>query len=99
MNYTIRWKDCSKSNAVASHLEMKVSKFLDFEFVIPNVKAEIVYYKKKGVFAVSLNVPVVHRTTLRAEANSPDVLTSINLATEKILDQLRRVKTRYEVKK
>lgn len=99
MNYTIRWKDCSKSTAVASHLEMKISKFLDFEFVIPNVKAEIVYFKKKGNFNVNLNVPVVHKTTLRAEASSPDVLTCINLATEKILDQLRRVKTRYEVKK
>lgn len=99
MNYTIRWKDCSKSDAVASHLEMKISKFQDFEFVIPNIKAEIVYYKKKGTFSVNLNVPVVHKTTLRAEANSSDVLTSINLATEKILDQLRRVKTRYEVKK
>lgn len=99
MNYTIRWKDCSKSSAVASHLEMKITKFLDFEFVVPNVKAEIIYYKKKGMFAVNLNVPVVHRTTLRAEATSEDVLTSINLVTEKILDQLRRVKTRYEIKR
>jgi ribosome-associated translation inhibitor RaiA len=33
---------------------------------------------------------------LRAEANAHDVLTSINEAVDRIIDQLRRVKTKYE---
>jgi ribosome-associated translation inhibitor RaiA len=84
---------------VASHLEMKISSFLDFKFVVPIVKAEIAFYRKRGEFTVTLNVPVVYKTTLRAEATSNDVLTSINLVTDKILDQLRRVKTVSEVRK
>jgi hypothetical protein len=39
MTYTIRWKDCTKSAAVASHLESKIARFEDFRFVMPEVKA------------------------------------------------------------
>jgi ribosome-associated translation inhibitor RaiA len=78
---------------------MKVSKFSDFEFVLPNVKAEVSYFRKKNTFTVTLNVPVVHRSTLRAEASSNDCLTCVNMAVEKIIDQCRRIKTAYEIKK
>jgi ribosomal subunit interface protein len=75
---------------------MKIAKFEDFKFVIPEVKAEIVSYPKQGRFAVRVNVPVKGKSTLRGEGIAEDVLTAINLVTEKILDQLRRVKTGYE---
>jgi ribosome-associated translation inhibitor RaiA len=75
---------------------MKIAKFEDFKFIIPEVKAEIVHYPKQGKFATIVNVPVKGKRTLRAEGIADDVLTSINLVTEKILDQLRRVKTSYE---
>jgi putative sigma-54 modulation protein len=96
MTYTIRWKDCQKSDAVASHLEMKIAKFEDFKFIIPEIKAEIAHYPKQGRFATRINVPVKGKSTLRAEGIAEDVLTSINFAVEKIIDQLRRVKTSYE---
>ena len=30
MNYTIRWKDCDKSDAVTKYFEEKIAKFFDF---------------------------------------------------------------------
>ncbi|MDR1235145.1 MAG: ribosome-associated translation inhibitor RaiA [Mycoplasmataceae bacterium] len=96
MTYTIRWKDCQKSNAVASHFESKIARFEDFRFIIPEVKAEIVYYPKNQSFTTRINLQVIKKGMLRAEANAHDVLTSINEAVDRIIDQLRRVKTKYE---
>jgi ribosomal subunit interface protein len=81
---------------VASHLQDKISAFEAFNFVMPNVKAEIVFYNKEKSFTTRLNIQVVHKGTIRSEAHADDVLTSINKAVDKILDQLRRVKTTYE---
>ena len=44
MNYSVRWKDCYKSDAVENYLQEKMSKFFDFNFVQDNLKAEIVFY-------------------------------------------------------
>ncbi|MDR0739350.1 MAG: ribosome-associated translation inhibitor RaiA [Mycoplasmataceae bacterium] len=96
MTYTIRWKDCQKSNAVTSHFESKIARFEDFRFILPEVKAEIVYYPKNQSFTTRINLKVVKKGTIRAEANAHDVLTSINEAVDRIIDQLRRVKTQYE---
>jgi ribosome-associated translation inhibitor RaiA len=74
---------------------MKISKFEDFNFVQPNVKAEIAYFPKNQSYTTKLNVQVVRKGTLRGEANAHDVLTSINNAADKIIDQLRRVKTQF----
>jgi ribosomal subunit interface protein len=63
---------------------------------MPDIKAEIVHYPKRHVFATRLNLQVKNRGIIRAEAKADDILTAINLAVEKIADQLRRVKTRYE---
>jgi ribosome-associated translation inhibitor RaiA len=63
---------------------------------MPDVKAEIVFYDKQQSFTTRLNVQVKGKGILNAEGRANDVLTSINLATDKILDRLRRVKTRYE---
>jgi ribosomal subunit interface protein len=63
---------------------------------MPEVKAEIVFYPKDRSFTTRINVRVIKKGTIRAEANAHDVLTSINEVVDKIVDQLRRVKTRYE---
>jgi ribosome-associated translation inhibitor RaiA len=63
---------------------------------MPEVKAEIVYYTKNQSFTTRMNVKVIKRGTIRAEANAHDVLTSINEVVDRIVDQLRRVKTKYE---
>jgi ribosomal subunit interface protein len=75
---------------------MKFSKFEDFIFVMPNMKAEITYYPKNQSYTTSVNVQTKGKGILRAESNAQDILTSINTVTEKMLDQLRRVKTSYE---
>lgn len=93
MQYTVRWKDCSKSDAVVNFLEEKLAKFYDFEFVQDGFKVEIVYYAKNKTFTVRVNASVPHKGQLRAEANEADVLTAINEACSKMIDQLRRAKT------
>ncbi|GHU48347.1 hypothetical protein FACS1894218_4990 [Bacilli bacterium] len=74
---------------------MKIAKFEDFNFVQPHVKAEIAYFPKNQSYTTKLNIAVVRKGTLRAEANAHDVLTSVNDAVDKIIDQLRRVKTQF----
>ena len=96
MNYTIRWKDCDKSDAVTKYFEEKIAKFFDFEFVQDNVKAEFVYYSKKKSFTIRINVSVPTKGVIRAEANNSEILTAINESCDKIIDQLRRVKTQFK---
>ena len=96
MNYTVRWKDCTKSKAVEDYLQEKISKFYDFNFVQDNIKIEIVFYQKTKEYTVRINVVVPIKGVIRAEDKSFDVLTSINECCNKITDQLRRVKTQFK---
>ena len=99
MNYTIRWKDCDKSDAVTKYFEEKIGKFFDFDFVQDNIKAEIVCYPKNKTFTVRINVNVPTKGTIRSEANNNEILTAINQSCDKIIDQLRRVKTQFKTRK
>lgn len=96
MNYSIRWKDCKKSEAVENYLQEKISKFYDFNFVQDNIKIEIVFYQKTKDYTVRINVVIPIKGVVRAEDKSRDVLTSINNCCNKILDQLRRAKTQFQ---
>ena len=58
MNYSVRWKDCHKSDAVENYLQEKMSKFFDFNFVQDNLKAEIVFYPKTKEYTVRINISV-----------------------------------------
>lgn len=98
MNFTVRWKDCKKSDAVLSHLQEKMDGFEVFHFVQPEAKAEIVFYEKQKKYTARMNVSVKTKGVIRAEANEYDVLTAINNCAEKITDQLRRVKTQFKDK-
>ena len=96
MNFTIRWKDCRKSDAIANHLQNKMDNFQDFHFVEDDGKVEIVYYAKQNKYTCRMNVHVKTKGIIRAEANAYDVITSINDCANKITDQLRRVKTQFK---
>jgi ribosomal subunit interface protein len=75
---------------------MKLNRFDEYNSIMPNVKAEIVHYPKQQMYATRLNFQVKNKGIIRAEAKADDVLKSINLAVEKIADQLHRIKTRYQ---
>lgn len=96
MNYTVRWKDCSKSDAVINYLEERLSKFYDFEFVQEEIKVEFVHYPKNKSFTTRINVLVPTKGPIRAEAKANDIRTSINECCSKIIDQLRRIKTQFK---
>lgn len=96
MQINIRWKDIDKSEAVISHLEEKLAKVS--EFIIPDeqIKVEFVHYKKTNNFKSRINIILKTKKLIRAEAEASDILTSINHAVLKLLDQIRREKTKYE---
>ena len=92
--FTIRWKDCDKSKSIQSYFEDKLSILAKYSFLNENIKAEIVYYSKTKTFKTRINVGIKKGKLLRAEASSPQIKASINFALDKIIDQLRRVKTK-----
>lgn len=97
MNCTIRWKDCNKSDAVTNYIEEKVSKFYDFNFVQEDIKVEVVNYPKEKTYKIRINVSVPTKGVIRSEANDFNILTAVNKACDKIIDQLRRVKTQFKI--
>lgn len=96
MQINIRWKDIDKSTAIVSHLEEKLIKVN--EFIIPNeqIKVEFVHYEKKNKFKTRINLILKTKKSIRAEAESNDIFSSINDVVLKLLDQIRRDKTRHE---
>lgn len=92
--FTIRWKDCDKSKSIQSYFEDKLSILAKYAFLNENIKAEIVYYSKTKTFKTRINVSIKRGKMLRAEASASQIITSINLALDKIEDQIRRVKTK-----
>ncbi len=95
----IRWKDMSKQEQVRDYLNEKLSKVFDFSFVEPNIKVEYVYYKSKQEYKFRLNLKVHRGDILRAEAVSHDIYTATNTGIEKMVDQLRRIKTKVNSNK
>lgn len=91
-----RYISCLRSEAVDAHLNERVQRLEAFKFVSPNVKAEICFYPKNQSYVVSLVAGVVKKNNIKCEATSENVSTAINQAVDKILDQLRRVKTQFE---
>ncbi|MEF9985064.1 MAG: HPF/RaiA family ribosome-associated protein [Malacoplasma sp.] len=96
MHTNIRWKDIDKSDAVVHHLEEKLVKIIDFLFDEEQIKVEFVHYRKIHKFKTRLNLVLKSKKLIRAEAESDDIFTSINLAVLKANDQIRRDKTKHE---
>ena len=94
MKLQIRWKDCDKSKAVEAGVQDKLAVLSKYDFINQNVKAEIVYYAKTKLFKTRINVDVRHGKILRTEAADEKIYTSVNMALDKMEDQLRRVKTK-----
>lgn len=99
MNFTVRWKDCQKSDGILNHLQNKMDDFETFHFVLPEGKAEIVFYEKQKKYTARINVSVRSKGVIRAEASAYDVITAINDCADKVTDQLRRVKTQFKDRK
>ena len=96
MTNTIRWKGCNKNDSIASYIDEKIEKFSKFHFVMPNVKTEVVFYPKQQSYTVRMNVSVKTKGLLRAEGSGNEITTAINFCVDKIIDQLRRVKTQFK---
>lgn len=99
MKINIRWKDMSENSELELFLEEKVQKIFEFKFVEGDVKSEFTYFKSNKSYKVSLNVEVHKAGTLRSEATSSNPKESITEAVHKIIDQLRRHKTKINGEK
>ncbi|WP_027124030.1 HPF/RaiA family ribosome-associated protein [Mycoplasmoides pirum] len=98
--FSIRWKDTKSSPSVKEYFESKLSKIYRFKNVDKeSIKAEIVYYSRENEFSVRLNVNIIKSHTIRSEHKAPDVLTAINKVVDHCLDQIRRIKTKKDVKR
>lgn len=99
MNLNIRWKSVDKSDSVISFLEEKLGRVFDFQFVEEDVKVEFVHYDKEHSFKTRISLNIRSDKSIHSEASSNDILTSINLSIDKLVDQLRRLKTKYNSNK
>lgn len=94
MNLQIRWKDCDRSKAVEAGINDILASLTKYNFITDDAKVEIVHYAKTGIFKTRINVRVVGKNVIRAEATAPTVYGATNAALDKIEDQLRRAKTK-----
>ncbi len=94
MNYSIRWKDMSNHPSLEEFFKNKIQKIFEFSFVEENVKAEYIYYKREGQYKLRINVKIHKGDIIRAEASDESGEKATNKAIDKIIDQLRRIKTK-----
>lgn len=94
MNLQIRWKDCDRSKAVEAGVEDTLSSLGKYNFINDDVKVEIVHYDKRNTFKARINVHVKGKNILRAEAIGTNIYQAVNIALDKLEDQLRRAKTK-----
>ena len=99
MEYTIRWKDMTEQPQTIKYFEEKIIKVFDFIFVEDNIKAEYVYYKKEMKYKLRLNVKVHKGDILRSEATDRDINHATLLCIDKMIDQLRKIKTKLNSNK
>ncbi len=100
MNYTIRWKDMEEDNSIFATLQEKLEKLLkDFVFVEDGFKVEYVHHNSHKTYTMRLNVNIHKGNTIRAEAEAHNLTKATNDCIEKILDQLRKIKTQVNANK
>lgn len=100
MKVFFRWKACSRSKVIESFITTKTAEFEHFNFLKPNVKVEIIHYKKQDIFKVRINfASKTSKKILRAEAKAENIYTAANNAFIKIEDQIRKIKTKIKNKR
>lgn len=91
----VRFKNCDRSEATISHIEKRLSKLSRFKLAdVEGLHVEIEFLKKEKKYVVKMNLPIHKHLLVSSESKATSVLTAINNATEKTLDQLRRIKVR-----
>lgn len=93
----INWKNCERDELVAEYFCEKVMKIMDFRFVNKSeaVKGVISFLPKKNIYHTTLTVAVNHCDPVHAESEeNENVYHAINQTIDKVVDQLRRIKTK-----
>lgn len=99
MKYTIRWKDMSEHEKLREYFEEKIMKIFEFSFVEENVKAEYIFYKREEIYKLRLNVKIHRGEILRSEAEDKNPEKATLKSIDKMIDQLRKVKTKLNSQK
>ncbi len=92
-NYTIKWNNLEHSKIAEEHFVKRLEKIEKFKLVMPDIRAEFIYFPKEKDYEVTLNISVPSHGVIRSEAKSGDIITSINKVVDRTVDQLRRKKT------
>ena len=99
MNLNIRWKSIDKSESIKNYLKEKLLKIFEFQFVEDNIKVEFVHYTKEHEYKTRLSLKIHASNSIHSEASNKNILTSINMSINKIIHQLRHIKTKYNMNK
>ncbi|MGY6171775.1 HPF/RaiA family ribosome-associated protein [Candidatus Mycoplasma pogonae] len=95
----IRWKNLEKDHKLEHYLQERLNKVHDFKFtnLEAPVKTEVVYYEKTNSYKSSAKIIIKgSKHSIFAESKIDHSLSVvIHDLVDKILDQLRRIKTQY----
>lgn len=92
MNYHIRYKELDKPIGIEDFIEKKLTKLKKFDWIKEEIKIELRRYDKGNMYkAIFLIHPNGHHD-IQAEAKSDNLNTAIDLAIEKVVTQLVKLK-------
>lgn len=99
MNYSIRWKDMSSHPTLEEFFREKIQKIFEFSFVEENIKAEYIYYKRESEYKLRINIKIHRGEIIRAEASDKNPEKATLKTIDKLIDQLRKIKTKLNSSK
>ncbi|MGL4768954.1 MAG: HPF/RaiA family ribosome-associated protein [Mycoplasmoidaceae bacterium] len=95
----IRWKDMDKDENIEKILIEKIKKIFEFKFVEENVKAQFSFYKSHNEYELKLLVNIHDKGLIESKSKSNNLEEIIHDAIYKIIDQLRKHKTKITLNK
>lgn len=101
VKFKINWKNCERNELISEYFCEKVIKLMDFNFVnrTETIKAVISFLPKKNLYQTTLTAVVDHHGAVHAESeHDENIYHTINQVVDKVIDQLRRIKTKFQDK-
>lgn len=92
MNYQIRYKELDKPIGVEDFIEKKLNKLSKFDWIKEEIKIELRRYDKENLYKATFLIHPNGHNAVLAEAKSDNLNTAIDLALEKVVTQLVKLK-------
>lgn len=99
MKINIRWKDMSKIESLEILLNEKATRIFEFKFAEGDIKAEFTYHESNKNYELKLSVGIHKKGIIEANAHSINKEEVVTICVNKIIDQLRKHKTKINQNK